>query len=80
MHSHSPADQDRARGPLSRRCARCRRLIGEHAPEDMVMVVHARRVRWLHDGCARMLWAGFQKDRARVVTGEEAHRGEGTVH
>jgi hypothetical protein len=66
--------------PLSRRCARCGRLIGQHTPEDMVMVVHARRVRWLHDGCARMLWAGFHKDRPRVVAASEGGAGAGAVH
>jgi hypothetical protein len=80
MSSHSSLEHGPGAGPLSRRCARCRRLIGQYAPEDMVMVVHARRVRWLHDSCARMLWAGFHKDRARRVAGAEADRAEGTVH
>lgn len=65
--------------PLARRCARCGRVIGQHAPEDMVMVVNARRVRWLHDGCARMLWSGFHKDRARLVAGARDDPSDG-VH
>ena len=44
------------------------------------MVVHARRVRWLHDRCARMLWAGFHKDRPRVVAASEGDAGAGAVH
>jgi hypothetical protein len=32
-------------------------MIGVDAPEPMVMVVHARRVRWLHEQCARHAWA-----------------------
>ena len=33
------------------------RMIGVDAPEPMVMVVHERRVRWLHEECARHAWA-----------------------
>ena len=43
-------------GVLSRRCAGCRRMIGVDAPEPMVMVVHERRVRWLHEQCAQHAW------------------------
>jgi hypothetical protein len=51
-------------------------MIGGGGAEDLVMVVHSRRVHWLHDACARILWEVVPADCIHVVPATDEQHGD----